>query len=951
MRNNLILTNVLILLLFCALTPLMFFPFTMHINDSFLNVGDTLFNFWTFNWNLHAIFNHPSDLFNSNIFFPEQNTLAYSEHQYLTSLIYGIILLIVQNKILAYNLFYFLTFALSGFCCYLLVNYLTKNKIAGLISGVFFAFFPYKINHIAHIQLLSLFWIPLSVLYLFKIFEENKLKNIFLFSLFTSFMTLSSFYLGFQLLFILFFIWISFIFIYKRNFLKKTAWLLLAVVIILIINLPFLFPYLELSRSNPEFVRTIEALIQFSAEPKSFFTINSVNYVFDLIYSRYLSKIVFSGEGWFNGFLILILAATATISVFFSKKDYKNNTIKITFFLICIFFFVMGLGPYLKHGSTVTNIKLPYYYFFKYLPGFNSLRAPFRFALGFSFALSVLGGYGAIKVLNFIKNNKVKTMIGSIIFLLLFIEMFTFPLWPKGFNGMVNIPQAYQEIANKREDLFIFEPTINNEQTNYYAAYHFKKVPNALSGYFPQGYRKLINEIKFIESISDVRNLISIGINFLVIDENIYGKDDLLRILNKNLKDFNKEELGAKYLVKLKPEDSQRLMLCENPILIYGGYDELNYPYYIFKDKQNSFVIFSQFNKDNSLNDYNHSVFPMLTYSEADGFKAKYIPSIPAANYNPGEEANLDVLVKNSGTEIWGIKENPDIVLSYRIIDSKTNNVINSDNEIYTLKKITFPGDDVNFHVKFKVPEKPGEYYVEFDMKAEGRFWFKEMGSETYLLPLYIGSENFVWVDEESINKLDAALDQSIEIKLKNLEKLEYELNVKKAGEYIFNMGYIGKYDGDCNFYLDGKKYPGDKIYKGERLTLFALDKLNLSKGIHDIKIDAENLYKPVAMKIVNNGYNKLLANANTTGQTCLYLDEAFSAQWTLFVNGKQNNEHFIGNYFRNVWYIKETGNLEIKLIKKSNFFPLFILSNIFILGLIFSPLFHYLIKFKRKDC
>jgi hypothetical protein len=101
-------------------------------------------------------------------------------------------------------------------------------------------------------------------------------------------------------------------------------------------------------------------------------------------------------------------------------------------------------------------------------------------------------------------------------------------------------------------------------------------------------------------------------------------------------------------------------------------------------------------------------------------------------------------------------------------------------------------------------------------------------------------------------------------------------------------------------------------------------------------------------MKIVNNGYNKILANADATGQTCLYLDEAFSAQWTLFINGKQNNEHFIGNYFRNAWYIKETGNLEIKLVKKSNFFPLFILSNIFIIGLIFSPLYCSLKKPKE---
>ena len=924
----------------------MFFPFTLHINNSFLNVGDTLYNFWIFNSNLHKLTTHPSDLFNTNIMFPEENTLAYGDHQYPTSLIYGIILILVQNKILAYNLLYFLVVAASGFTAYLLVKYLTKSWIAGLISGVFFAFFPYRIHHIAHIQLLQLQWLPLSVLFLFKIFDEQRIKNSLLFALFSSLTILSSFYLGFQLFFIIIILLLFFIGIYKKIYLKKIPFLLLSCFLIILMILPFIIPYLEVKLANPGFTRTYEEISSFSGELHTLFIVNGVNFMYDLIYRHYLSSILSGGEGWFTGFLIMIFAFIGFVSAFFFKRDVRESIIKFAFSFMFLFLLIMAFGPTLRSNTALNGMKLPYYFFFKYLPGLKSLRSPSQFALGFTFALCILGGFGIKKIIDICKPNALKAVIGGLLFIMMFFETFTFPLWPKSFDGMTDIPKAYQAIAKSEHDILIYDPTLRDAEINYFASYHFKNTPYGLSGYYPENYLKFMKEIEDIRSFSSVRNLVSLGVNYLIFDETFYNPFELDQITKVNLKDFKKTKLDSKILVELIPENTKSIILCKNPIFIYGGMDEFNYPSHILSDYPNSFFIFNQFNSKDLPKNFDHVDFPLLTATTGKDYDSTYIPSISEVKAIPNQEISFDVLVKNNGSEIWGIKNGLNYALSYKIFDTDEQKYLSEKSKLCTLKKITFPGDDLNFHVKLIAPEKPGKYNLEFDMMAVGKFRFSEKGVKKIELGMNIAAEN---LSNGSIPKKSQLLptDSKYNIKLIDLESLEYELTVNEPDKLNIYLGLIGNSQDDFNFIIDGEKYKGEKIYEGNRLTLFGIKSIFLKSGKHRIKVLTDKYYKQIDTNLEQIKYNMFLGEITTDSPTCLFLNKAFSNKWELYINGKKNTNHFIANYYRNVWFIDDVGKLEIKLVKKSYLFYPFLLSNTIFLACIVIPIIIGLVRYK----
>ena len=269
--------NLLVLSLFVLLSIIMLWPLPLHMADAFVSPVDPLLNTWIFDWDTYQLFKDPFHLFDSNIFFPLKNTLAFSEHMIVLSLIAFPVSLVSGNPILGYNFIQLLAYILCGFAVYLLVFDLTKNRIAAIIAGVIFAFSPYRFRQVGHIQNLTVFWTPLSLLYLHKSIKKPSWKYMSLFALFFVLQALSCGYLGVFLaiavgLFVLYYL----MFMPRAHilpFLKKLT--VLAVISGLIIA-PFLVPYLKVKKEH-KFERTVESNIQFSANILGYATISRFN--------------------------------------------------------------------------------------------------------------------------------------------------------------------------------------------------------------------------------------------------------------------------------------------------------------------------------------------------------------------------------------------------------------------------------------------------------------------------------------------------------------------------------------------------------------------------------------------------------------------------------------------------------------------------------------------------
>jgi hypothetical protein len=175
------------LLTYAALSVVMTWPLLPGLaRDVPGDLGDSLLNMWILGWGAEHV---PrlltgqaslADYWNANIFHPEPLALGFSEHLFGEVLQILPIYWLTGNLILCYNLLFLSSFALSGFGMFLLVRDLLQHPApsagavtvrhstehvvaAAFVAGLIFAFVPFRIAQVAHIQSLHAEWMPLAL--------------------------------------------------------------------------------------------------------------------------------------------------------------------------------------------------------------------------------------------------------------------------------------------------------------------------------------------------------------------------------------------------------------------------------------------------------------------------------------------------------------------------------------------------------------------------------------------------------------------------------------------------------------------------------------------------------------------------------------------------------------------------------------------------------------------
>ena len=83
-----------------------------------------------------------------------------------------------------------------------------------------------------------------------------------------------------------------------------------------------------------------------------------------------------------------------------------------------------------------------------------------------------------------------------------------------------------------------------------------------------------------------------------------------------------------------------------------------------------------------------------------------------------------EVRVENAGTVAWG----PGIELSYHWLDERDNPIV-WDGDRTPLPPLA-PGENALVHAEVRAPIPPGHYRFAFDLVAEHRAWFSELGGD-----------------------------------------------------------------------------------------------------------------------------------------------------------------------------------------------------------------------------
>lgn len=116
-------------------------------------------------------------------YYPSEGIAAFTENLVGLLPISGPLQWLTNDAILTYNLTFLLTWPLSGLTTFLLVRRLTDRADAAFLAGLVFAFAPYRISQMGHLQVLACFWFPVVLLALHGYREERRARWLVVFGL------------------------------------------------------------------------------------------------------------------------------------------------------------------------------------------------------------------------------------------------------------------------------------------------------------------------------------------------------------------------------------------------------------------------------------------------------------------------------------------------------------------------------------------------------------------------------------------------------------------------------------------------------------------------------------------------------------------------------------------------------------------------------------------------
>jgi len=125
-----------------ALTIFLTWPQALYLGTKVAVHNDPFFSTWRLAWIAHALRTDPHHLYDANIFYPERNTLAYSDAMLLEGAIGAPFIWAGVSPVLVYNILLLAGIVSSGVGVFVLVRYLTKNAGAALVSAAIFTLMP-----------------------------------------------------------------------------------------------------------------------------------------------------------------------------------------------------------------------------------------------------------------------------------------------------------------------------------------------------------------------------------------------------------------------------------------------------------------------------------------------------------------------------------------------------------------------------------------------------------------------------------------------------------------------------------------------------------------------------------------------------------------------------------------------------------------------------------------
>jgi hypothetical protein len=474
--------------------PLATTPAGLSRNDN----ADAVLNEWTIAWVAHQFPRDPLHLFDANIFYPDRNTLAYSEHLFVPAMLGAPLLELGASPVLTYNLLLLAGLTLTGWSLSLVIWRWTGDWTAAVVSGVVVAFNAHTLTRLAHLQAQHAEFLPLALFAFDRLLAAPSLGVAVLLAAWVVLQGLSSFYL---LVFTL-------VALAVGGAVRPKDWwgpsgralvprLLFAGVLAGVLLLPFLLPYERLG-----IVRPLDEVARFSATWRNYLSTPA-----RVHYSTWSASWFGGSAALFPGLSALLLAAIAlTTGVAVSDRRAR----------MAVAFGIVGLA--LSFGPTLPGYAMLYHT----IPLLQGIRNAARFGYLVILAVAILAGFGLAAIRRRGQGTWWLGVVTVSAFLAVNIDGLAAPI---GYVRPDPISPLYDRLRSTPDAIVVEFPFYSLDRIFFNATYmlnstrHWRPMLNGYSGLVPASYEAHYHDLRGFPDGASIAALRGLGVTHTFVHE------------------------------------------------------------------------------------------------------------------------------------------------------------------------------------------------------------------------------------------------------------------------------------------------------------------------------------------------------------------------------------------------------------------------------------------------
>lgn len=470
---------------------------------------DSYFSIWRLAWVAHQLGTHPTALFDANVFYPETNTLAYSDAMLLLGVAATPILWAGVPPEVVHNWLIIAAMAASASAMYMLARRLTGDSAAALLAAVVFAFAPFRFAHIGHLELQWTVWMPLSLWLIHELVERPRAATALCLGGVVAAQTLCSIYYGLFLSVYAAVVW-CLLAATGRERIRIVRVTTVAILPFLVVASVYSTPY---GRSRGAHGPRADAEVSlYSAVPRDYLRVPPLNE----LWSREETEPGFEERSLFPGIVALAFSVAVLVP--------PVSRMAWVYLLAGAVAFEGSLGT---NGHVFPALRW-------LVPLIGSLRAPARFGVLVLLSVSVLAALGAARW-NRVWSRRASKWIVVAAGLAICEYWSVVPL-----RGLPEPSPAHEWLATQPSESVVLElpvPTLDalwlHEATyEVRSITHWRRLVNGYSAFLPREYARTLELMRTFPDRPSIDRLHELAVDFVVLNRQYFEADDYSRIVS-----------------------------------------------------------------------------------------------------------------------------------------------------------------------------------------------------------------------------------------------------------------------------------------------------------------------------------------------------------------------------------------------------------------------------------